>query len=360
MPTVSNRACTSPRLNPPAPGLCGLLCITLALALVVGAAAPARGDAPAAYRIATVAWMGWSPLHVAQAKGMWAELGLAVQVVDYDDPMVIVEAIKAGAIDFAMDMAGSLAGIYMQGEPVVALAETDWSHGGDKILIRPGDQLAGLVDRPVGVFLKLPSCLYFLGLGLARHGMRLNQFRVVEIGAEDLAEQFMAGRLPLMVNYQPWVDRAIKATGARVLATSADFPGAIPECMWCYRPTLARVPREHLVKLIMGWIAAVRWSQDKANWGEYQDILNQRTFAGHPSFSAEKLSGMLASVRIHGPDMLARRNQRGGGLDQYFTKLKAFLKANNLLARDFTPAELFDPQYVMEAVQRLPQIEKRP
>ena len=54
------------------------------------------------YKIATVAWIGWSPLHVAQEKGFWDELDIAVKVVNYDDPIVILEAIKTGRIDFAM------------------------------------------------------------------------------------------------------------------------------------------------------------------------------------------------------------------------------------------------------------------
>ena len=53
------------------------------------------------YKVATVAWIGWSPLHVAQENGYWRELGLDVEVIVYDDPIVI-QAIKE-KIDPFMD-----------------------------------------------------------------------------------------------------------------------------------------------------------------------------------------------------------------------------------------------------------------
>ena len=201
---------------------------SLALAgLVVLACSPvAKAESQRTYRIATVAWMGWSPLHVACENGYWTRQGIKVQVVDYDDPTVILEAMKAGMIDFAMDMVGSLVGVYLKGVPLVVLAETDWSHGGDKILVRSDTDLHALVGQPVGVFLNLPSSLFFLDQYLKEQKLRLDQFRIVEIRAQDLAAQFAAGRIKAMVLYEPWAALAQSQTRARLWPPRPTTPAA--------------------------------------------------------------------------------------------------------------------------------------
>ncbi len=247
------------------------------------------------YRVATVAWAGWSPLHVADEKGFWKRLGIDVEVVDYDDPIVILEAMRAGRIDFAMDMAGTLVGVYMEGTPVVALAETNWSHGGDRIIIKAGRGLRDHRGGPLGVFLNRPSCLYFLGLYLRPRGLSLSDFRIVEINPKDMAAQFAVGRLPVIVSYDPWALRAMEEGGGVCLATSADFPGCIPECMWAYRKRLQEIPAEDVTKVIRGWIHAARWVGEPENRKEFLDILNRRTFREEGPYSEEELSRLLGA-----------------------------------------------------------------
>lgn len=314
----------------------------------------ARAVVAAEYTVATVAWMGWSPLHVAEAKGFWENRSLSVRVINYDDPIVILEAIKAGRIDFAMDMIGSLAGIYMEGAPVVALAETDWSHGGDKIVIKKGGRLRQHLGEPLGVFLKLPSCLYFLGRYLEQEALSLSDFRVVEIAAEDLAAQFIAGRIPAILDYDPWALRAIEKGNGQVLATSADFEGCIPEGLWGYRTHLATIPPDHIVRLLLGWMDAVVWLHDPAHWPEYKEILNTRTFRSLPDYDGETLRRMRGNVRIHLPPDLRNRNRTGGGLEGYLRSLRGFLDRNGLLKRPFEPDDLFDNRYILNALKAYP------
>ncbi len=306
----------------------------------------------AQYTVATVAWMGWSPLHVADAEGFWNARGLDVRVINYDDPIVILEAIKAGRIDFAMDMIGSLVGVYTDGTPVVALAETDWSHGGDNIIVKQGHRLSQHLGEPLGVFLKLPSCLYFLGQYLEQQGLTLADFRIVEIHAEDLAAQFIAGRIPAIVDYEPWALRAVTDGNGKVLATSADFEGCIPEGLWGYRDHLAALPPEDVVRFLLGWIDAVVWLHDPDHWEAYAAILNARTFRGLPDYRDAELRRMRSHVRIHLPGMLRRRNEAEGGLVRYLRSLRGFLKRNGLLKTTFHPKEIFDNRFIRNALDR--------
>ncbi len=303
------------------------------------------------YRIATVEWIGWSPLQVAKDKGFWKEQGIAVEPVIYDDPSVILEAIKAKRIDFAMDMVGSLIGIYMKGESVVILAETNWSHGGDKIIIQKGRELEDCKGKPLGVFLNLPSCLFFLGQFLQTRDMSVSDFRIVELKPEDLTAQFIAGRLPVILNYDPHNEQAIREGNGRVLATSADYEGCIPECIWIYEERLKGILAEDIQKVLKGWIKAIQWIHESDNWEEYQRIVNEKTFIDHEPFSELELKKLYKAVRIHSLQKLSVQNQDEGGLYAYLNELNIFLKKNRLLYRDFDAHQIFNNDFIMNVLQ---------
>ncbi|MBU2552758.1 MAG: ABC transporter substrate-binding protein [Proteobacteria bacterium] len=314
------------------------------------AAVPVRADQGRLYKIATVAWAGWSPLHVAEAMGFWKEAGISVQVRDYDDPIVILEAIRAGRIDFAMDMAGTLVGLYMADTPVQALAETNWSDGGDKIIVKRGGDIRQSLGQTVGVFLNMPSCLYFLGTYLKTRDLKIGDFRIVEVNPEDLTAQFVAGRIPVIVNYDPWATLALRQGDGVVLATSARFEGCIPECLWGYRDHLRQIPDEDVKKLLQGWVRAARWVNEPANWPDYARILRTRTFRANTPLTDDDLRRYLDGVGIHAPAFMLERNRNGGGLERYLVSLRAFLQENGLLKKDFQVRDIFDNRLITEVL----------
>ncbi len=324
--------------------------LRLFLPVLLLCAGYASGAQARTYSIATVAWAGWSPLHVAQQEGFWQREGISVTVKNYDDPIVILEAIKTGRIDLAMDMVGSLIGVYMDGTDVVALAETNWSHGGDKIIVKKGRTIEQQRDKPLGVFLNLPSCYYFLGSFLKTRGLALSDFRIVELHPNDLADQFIAGRLPVIVNYDPWATHALKNGGGQVLASSADFAGCIPECIWGYKKYIETMPRQDIKKILRGWIEAACWIHKPGNWERYKQILNEQTFAGHAPYSDKQLRCMVDAVKIHLPAALVRRNRTGGGLSEYIRSLRFFLRENGMLKNKFSVEDIFSNRLIMEVL----------
>lgn len=303
------------------------------------------------YRIATVAWIGWSPLHVAQDRGFWKEQGIDVKVMNYDDPIVILEAIKAEKIDLAMDMVGSLVGLYMKGVPVLALAETNWSDGGDKIIVRNGTRLEEYTGHTIGVFLHQPSCLFFLDRYLKTKNLQLSNFRIVEINSHDLSAQFVAGRLPIIVNYEPWAGQAVRDGNGLVLASSADFKGCIPECMWGYKPVVNGIPETDIQMILKGWIKAVEWMKNTDNQVAYYRILGHQTFSGQRNLTSEDYTRMLDAVAIHGSVQLLERNKRSGGLEKYLEELKLFLNENGMLKKDYHPGDIFNNRYIMAVLK---------
>lgn len=302
------------------------------------------------YRIGMIAWIAYSPLNVADAKGMWAEQGLDVEVINFGSNQELNGALEHQRIDIALDMMGSWVGIQQSGVPLTILGETDWSHGGDKIIAKEGVDLSALKGQSIGVYLNQPSVTYFLSQYLSEQGLKLSEVDVIELEPESMADNFIANRFQVIVNYDPQAMRAEREGNGVVAATSASWNGVIPEGFVTHSQTYQSMNKDDLAKIFTGWLNAVEWTRDPANWSEYKTILNDKTFPSDAPFSDADLKDMLASVRIHNREQALERNRRGGGLDNYLADLKAFLGENDMLKKDYNPSVLFDQSVYMSVL----------
>jgi NitT/TauT family transport system substrate-binding protein len=294
------------------------------------------------YKIAVVPWVGWSPMHVADAKGFWKEQGIDVKLFNVSSNQAIHTALKKKRIDIGFDMIGTAVGLYLEGLPVTVIAETDWSHGGDKIIAKQGLDAAALKGKSLGVYLNQPSVNYFLNSYLSTLGVQLSDVRIIEMETSILADKFIDGLFNVIVSYDPDALRAEREGSGRVVATSSSYEGCIPEGMMVLNEVLQDIPQEDLAKIFKGWVKAAEWTQVPANWKEYMEILNNHTFKGDAPYSEEDLKDMVSAVRIHNANALLERNRDNGGLYAYLNALKAFLASNDMLKREFTPEEIFN------------------
>ena len=124
----------------------------------------------------------------------------------------------------------------------------------------------------------------------------------------------------------------------------------MPECLWTYRYILKTIPDEVIKKIFKGWIKAVTWSKQNENWGNYQKILNARTYQGFAPYSEKELKKLISNVKIHAPHKLIERNKNGGGLNMYLEDVKKFLKNNDMLKRDYQINDIFDNRLIMDVL----------
>lgn len=317
--------------------------------LVVALLGVASTAAAKPLKIGTVAWAGFSPLNVADTQGFWKAEGLTVEVIIFGSNQEVNGALEAGRIDLALDMIGSWVGLAQSGAQLVIVGETDWSNGGDKIIARQGYDLTKLKGSRVGVYLDQPSVTFFLHRFLQSKQLTLADVEAVELEPQAMADNFIAGKLPLIVNYDPQALRAEKEGKGQVVATSASYAGVIPEGFAALAPNWKSISDEDKARLWRGWLQAVTWTRDAANWPTYQRVLNEKTFPNDPDFSEADLKGMVEAVSIHNADTLAKRNRVGGDLTQYLKELYSFLAVNGRLKREFQPAEQLDTASLVKA-----------
>ncbi len=323
-----------------------MMIFTLIFTLVLCGTAHSRD-----YKMVMIPWAGWSPANVADVKGFWKEQGIDVSIYNVDNLQAVHTLFKSKRVDIGFEMMGSIVSLYMDGLPVTIIAETDWSHGGDKIILKKEVDIKSLKGKTVGVYLNMPSVTFFLNQYLSLEGLKLSDVRIIEMETDVLAKHFIEGQFNMIVNYDPEAMRAEREGNGKVVATTATYEGCMPDGMMILDDVLKTIPHGDLVKIFKGWIKAVKWIQDPANWKEYMDILNKHTFKGMPPFSEKDLKEITDAARIHNASVQLERNQDGGGLHAYLKELKAFLSSNNLLKKDFDSEKIFDNKAITEALR---------
>lgn len=303
------------------------------------------------YRIATVPWAGWSPVHVAQEKGFWKDQGLDIKVLNHQDIAQVYDFFKTKQVDITFFMMGTAVKWYTEGTPVTVLAETDWSHGGDKIIVRKGVDVKTLKGTPLGVYFDDPSIRFFLNKYLLATGNNISNFKVTEMEPKNLADNFIVKRFDIIVCFDPEAIRAAKEGNGEAIASTATYEGCMPEGMVMLKDVYKETPKEDLEKLLKGWVRAVKWTKDPANWKEYMTILNTVTFKGMDPLSEKDLTDMMGSVKIHDKTTQFERNKTGGGLTAFLEEMKAFFEANKMMKQDFSTADLFDNSVIMKVLQ---------
>jgi NitT/TauT family transport system substrate-binding protein len=316
------------------------------LALLFSGLAEARG-----YKLGIIPWAGYSPANVADVKGFWKKAGLDVQVFNLGTLQSLDEAFKNKTIDIGMETSGVQVAMFMEGVPLKIVAEIDWSYGGDKIVVKQDLDPAMLKSKPVGIYLKSPTTLFLLDKYLNSQGLKLADVTVAEVELEVMTQMFIDGQLSAIVTYDPAALHAEREGNGKVAATTVDYPGSIVDAMMIREDVLKDIPEEDLLKLFAGWNEAVSWLNDPANWKEYLEILNSTMFKDEGPYSEEDFREILGSVRIHDTTALLERNRPDGGAYKHLREMREFLKANQMLDKDFTPEALLDTGALVKALE---------
>ncbi len=328
---------------------------TLRLALITSLfAATLVADAadiePRTYRIGMCPWIAWSPMHVAEAKGLWKKQGIDVQVINQLGEEEHTAAVENKRVDLAMDMIGNFIGMQQKGSDVTVIGEFDWSHGGDKVLVKDAKVATNKGDT-IGIYHNDPAVLMLLDRYLTERKLRLADVTIAEYDPEQLTGHFITGRFSTIISYDPYAMQVEKDGGA-VMASTAKYPGCMPEGLGGRRDVIATIPREDLAKILIGWLEGVKWMNDPANRQEYLQILNQKTFGGTAAYSDEEVQKMLANVRIHDRAELLRRNTDPVALPAFVADVRRMLSNNGLLKREFSVSTLVDTRVLVEVLER--------
>jgi NitT/TauT family transport system substrate-binding protein len=224
-------------------------------------------------RLGFSAWPGWFPWQVAEEKGFFTKHGLDVKLTYFESYTDSLNALASGNLDANSqtlnDTVSSVAGGAKQSIVLV----NDNSTGNDQIIAGPGiNTVADLKGKKVGAEQGTVDH-YLLLLALRKAGLSPADvdFQPLETGAAAAA--FASGRLDAVGAFAPFTTQALARPGSKALATSADFPGAIPDHLVFSREFVTGRP-DDVQKLVDAWFDTLDFV--KANPAEATAIMAKK------------------------------------------------------------------------------------
>lgn len=299
-------------------------------------------------RIGLSPWPGWYAWYLVEEKGFFTKHGVDVELVWFPAYSDSLQALATGQIDAnSQTLSDTLAPLAL-GIPLRAVLVNDNSAGGDALVAKPG--IAGVKElRGKRVATELGTVDHLLLLvALERHGMTEKDINFINMAVNDAGPAFIAGRLDAAVLWEPFRSQAVEEGRGRVLFSSADTPGLVPDLL-VVQERVADQRRDEVVRIVAAWFDAMAYW--RANPKEVVPIMARR--AETPVDIYEKL---LAGVRIF---TIADNRKAFQKADDYSSlyysgqRTAEFLRNLRMLPRipRFTE-RVFDVSYV-EAAQQL-------
>lgn len=240
--------------------------VMLAAVMMLAALLPACSDAPEPdgpppLRVGWFLWPGWYPIAIAQEKGIFARHGVNVEPVLYASYTDIFSDFAAGKLHAAH---GGLYELLKSGIPDIRVVlATDYSDGAEGLIVTPDIRTpADLAGKRIGIQGGLSGSEFIVTTLLRRHGLSRNDLSLVDVGPEIVLDT-MPERIDGGYTWEPFLSKA-REKGYRVLFTTADTPGMIPDVI-AFQGAVVRDRAADVQAFADAWFEAQRfWMENRA------------------------------------------------------------------------------------------------
>jgi NitT/TauT family transport system substrate-binding protein len=235
-------------------------CVVLGTSAVAACTSAASSDTTK-ITIGFSAWPGWFPLQVSQEKGLFTKNGVTVELKYFDSYTDSLNALSTGAIDAnTQTLNDTLASVSGGAKETIVLVN-DNSTGNDKIIARDGiTSVADLKGKKVAVEQGTVDH-YLLLLALAEAKLGPKDIEVVNLPTDQAAAAFAGGQVDAVGAFAPFTTTALGRQGSRAVATSAEFPGAIPDHI-VFKQSMVKDHAKEVQAVVSTWFETLKWIKD--------------------------------------------------------------------------------------------------
>lgn len=228
-----------------------------ALFLVLGLALACKPARPP-LKIGYSDWPGWTAWQIAKEKGFFKKHGVEVELVWFPVYTDSLTALNTGQIDGNSSAWSDVLPPLAQGIPLKVVLVNDNSAGNDGLVARP--EFKKITDlRGKTIATELGTVDHFLMLqALAKNGMTEKDVQFKNLTVPDAAAAFLAGKVDAAVIWQPWLNNVQKSGKGRLLFSSAEIPGLIPDLL-VFRKDAVDQRGEDIQKVVAAWFDVVQF-----------------------------------------------------------------------------------------------------
>ncbi|MBD2463548.1 ABC transporter substrate-binding protein [Oscillatoria sp. FACHB-1407] len=209
-------------------------------------------------RIGMNLWAGFMPWKVAQEKDFFTAHGINAEVIWFPVLSDQLTAFNAGKVDVAgMTMSDMLTGL-AGGLQTKIVAITDISLGADAILVSPAiNSMQDLVGKRASIEIGTVGHMLFLK-ALEQGGVSADQVEIVNQSADAATAALIAGKTDCAYSYEPFVSQAVQSGQGKVIFSSKDIPGIIPDPLVVHDQVLSEQP-EAIQALMTVWYETLNY-----------------------------------------------------------------------------------------------------
>lgn len=313
--------------------------VALALATaMMGSPAAKAADAP--LQIGVTIWPGWMPWWIVEEKGYFDEVGVKANIVKFKRHADDMSAFAGKQLDATHMILADVIIPASKGVPGRIVLITDESSGADGIIAKSGiDSIKDFKGKRVAYELGGVSQLILMR-ALEKEGLKLEDVNSVNMSAEDAGTAFLAGAVDVAVTWEPYLSQASKDGKGRVVFSTADTPGLVPDLL-VFRAEAIEKRSADVQKVIAAWNKALAFI--KTNRKEAVEIM-----AKGAEISPEEMEQNLAGIKLYSLADNVREfgAAPAGPLFKTADEQADFLLKNKLIDSKPDVSSLVAPQFV--------------
>lgn len=232
--------------------------VLLAGLAACGGDAGSGGDADTKITLGFSAWPGWFPWQVAKEQGLFERNGVDVSLKYFDSYTDSLNALTTGNLTANSQTLNDTLSSVSGGAKQTIVLVNDNSTGNDQIIARDGiTDVAGLKGRKVAVEQGTVDH-YLLLLALRKAGLSPSDVQLTPLATDAAAAAFVGGQVDAVGVFAPFTTTALGRPGSRAIATSADFPGAIPDHL-VFATSFVKQHGDKVQAVVKTWFDTLAW-----------------------------------------------------------------------------------------------------
>lgn len=293
------------------------------------------------------AWPGWFPMAVAEQKGFFDKAGLDVDLKFFADYTASLDALVAGKVDVnSQTLNDTIFGVGSGSEQKIIVAG-DNSTGNDAIIC--DKSISSIEDlRGKTVAAEAGVVDHFLLLqGLAKANLTEDDIDFQGVKTDAAAAAFAGGQFDCVGVFAPFTLQALERPGSKVLFSSKDFPGVIPD-HYVATGKAYEDRKEDLQKFVDAWYATLEWI--KANPDEANAIM-----AKQADLSTDDYASLAAGTTLFDAQQAASAFEDRAGdptsLPEMARRINPFLVKSGLAEQEADISGIFAPEFTTAHLQ---------